>query len=351
MNSIVLTGGGTAGHVIPNLALLPELRKKFQKIYYIGSNGMEKELLKNYPSVTFFSIPTVKLKRGLYWENICIPWKLWQSIRYAKEVLQELQPAVIFSKGGYVALPVILAGSRLNIPCITHESDLTPGLANRIMARYCASVFTAFDSTAQQFGKKGKCTGNPIRALSYEKALAMQQFPFQGDRPIVLIFGGSMGAKSINELVWQNLNRLTELYDVIHITGKGNQSGKKDPHYFEMEFCQNMKIPYACSDVVVCRAGANTIFELLSLQKPAVLLPLSAKASRGDQLKNAQYCHQHDIASVIYEENLTMDALLFEIAYLLKNRETVMANMSGFVPDSPNRYICKNIVEIATGKI
>ena len=342
--SIVLTGGGTAGHVIPNIALLGELSKKFEKIYYIGSDGMEKNLLKNYPYVKFFSISCVKFRRGIYLNNLVIPFKLLKSIKEAYKILKNIQPDVIFSKGGYVALPVVIAGSKLKIPCITHESDITPGLANKIMSSYCKKVFTAFDATAKRFKNKAVCTGNPIRNLDCDKNEALKYSAFSKNLPIILFFGGSLGAKSINEFISSNYIELTKKFNIIHITGKNNKTDIINPNYRQTEFCNDMKIAYAAADVVVCRAGANTIFELMYLKKPSILIPL--ETGRGDQLKNAEYCKNNNIASVIKQENLTLEKIMFEIDYLLKNKEEIENNIAAFMPESPNAYICEKITEI-----
>lgn len=342
--SIVLTGGGTAGHIIPNIALLNELNTRFDKIYYIGSDGMEKRMMQNYPSVIFYSIPCVKFKRGFYPENLLIPSKLLRSIKEAKKILFRIKPDVIFSKGGYVALPVVIAGSKSDIPCITHESDITPGLANKIMSKYCTKVFTAFDATADKFHGKAICTGNPIRNLDYNREDALKKYGFSGVRPVILFFGGSLGAKTINDCIAENFKTFTEKYDIIHITGKNNKTDLINPHYVQEEFCSDMKIAYAACDVAVCRAGANSIFEILYLKKPAVLIPLPS--GRGDQIKNAEYCKRNNIASVIRQEILTAEKLIFEIEFLLKNRDKITENISAFSPSSPNTYICEKIMEV-----
>ena len=298
---ILLTGGGTAGHVMPNLALLPELKKTFSEICYAGSNGMEKDLVRSV--LPFFEIPAVKLRRGFRLENLAIPQKLFHAISESKKLLRREQPDVVFSKGGYVGLPLVIAAKKLGIPAVIHESDLSLGLANRIGAHYARWVCTTFPETARKL-KKGVCTGTPVRREleSGNKSRALSEYGFSGTKPVLLVTGGSQGAEFLNRLVRDNLDSLTETYDVLHLCGKGHLSGIRHSGYAEREFCNKMADAYAVADFVISRAGSNTVNEIVFLRKPALLVPLPKGASRGDQMENAAYFESRGLALVLYQE-------------------------------------------------
>ena len=305
MKKIILTGGGTAGHVTPNLALLPYLSRHFE-IHYIGSvGGMEKRLLSPYTNIIYHEIPCVKLVRSPTPKNLLIPFRLVKSVNAAKRLIAEIQPSVIFSKGGFVALPVCLAAGK--IPVILHESDLTPGLANRLAARKCTGFLTAFDA-----GIKGaKCVGAPLRREIYrgDKTKALCECGFTGLKPVLLVTGGSLGAKALNEAVLAALPALTTKFDVAHLTGRGNLSGTKTPGYFEKEFAGNMPDFFAAADAVLSRGGANTLFELAALGLPSLIVPLPKGNSRGDQIDNARYFESRGAMRVLSQEKLSPDAL------------------------------------------
>ena len=300
---VILTGGGTAGHIMPNLALLPDLKKSFSEIAYIGGDGMEKKIVP--PILPFFEIPVVKLTRSLTPKNLLIPVKLAQSVSAAKAVLRSEAPDVVFSKGGYVGLPVVIAARRLGIPAVVHESDMSLGLANRISARYASYVCTAFPGTARRLDN-GVYTGTPIRReLAHgSKQKAYAECGFAGAKPVLLVTGGSLGARFLNDLVRDNLEQLCQTFDVIHLCGKGNlDPAKKRSGYFQCEFCDHMQDFYAAADYVVSRAGANTINELAFLQKPALLIPLPKGNSRGDQIENAREFESRGLALMLEQKD------------------------------------------------
>ncbi|MDR0425767.1 MAG: UDP-N-acetylglucosamine--N-acetylmuramyl-(pentapeptide) pyrophosphoryl-undecaprenol N-acetylglucosamine transferase [Clostridiales bacterium] len=305
---IVLCGGGTAGHVMPNLALLPYLEKAFDEIHYIGSaDGLEADILKPYRNVGFHTISCTKLVRSLHPKNLLIPFRLQKSVGEAKRLLRELAPDVIFSKGGYVALPVCLAAK--GIPLVMHESDLGLGLANRLAYGRCDKLLTSF--LLDPMPAKAVHTGAPLRRELYfgRKDAVQKEFPFRDEKPLLLVTGGSQGAVSVNRAVYGALDDLLKKFNVIHLVGKKNIDGKTRPGYYQLGFTDRMADLLAAADFVVSRGGANTLFELVALKKPALVIPLGRAQSRGDQIHNAEYFRRRNCVNVLMSESLTPTAL------------------------------------------
>lgn len=328
MKKIVLTGGGTAGHCTPHLAILPHLKRKFDKIFYIGSEfGIEREII-NKENIPYFFIPTTKLKRSLTPKNLLIPITLLKGIIKAKKILKELSPSVVFSKGGYVALPVVIAAHQLKIPVIAHESDLTLGLANKLSAKYSKNVLTSFKETADNV-KNGKYVGPPIRSniFNVDKNKALSLFNFKANKPILLITGGSQGAKAINDAVINNIDFLTEKFNVIHIVGKGNLYKENPSGYYQTEYMHNIENAFSVADVCISRAGSNTLFELLALKKNCLIIPLPKGNSRGDQILNADYFYKKGVINVLYQENLTANSFKKAIIDTLDKTQTLQKNL------------------------
>lgn len=335
--TIVLTGGGTAGHIMPNIALLPKLKKQFDEIYYIASNGMEKEILKNY-DVKFIEIPTVKLVRKITLKNMLIPFILLSSIHKTKKILKKINPCVIFSKGGYVSVPVVFAGSKLKIPCITHESDFTLGLANKIMAKKCKYVCTSFKSTMTQV-ENGIFTGTAIREQIFKgaKNVIISRHNLDKNKKTILVIGGSLGASNLNNAVRKILPKLTE-YNIIHITGKGKiDTSIAYTNYHQLEFANDIENYFDCADLVITRGGSNSIFEILALKKPMLIIPLST--GRGDQILNAKDFEQNGFANVLFEENLTNITLLNKIKDTLKNSHKYIEKMNNQVINGTDKIV------------
>ncbi len=330
MKTIILTGGGTAGHVIPHFALLDLLKKQFDAVYYIGSTGGIEEKLVKEKGLPFYSISCVKLVRNSFTKNVSLPFKFIKSISDAKKLLKQLNPSVVFSKGGYVGLPVTIAASKLKIPVIVHESDLSIGLSNKIASKFAKHVLTSFEETATTL-KNGVHVGSPIRKELFEipKQSAICRFSFKSDKPVLLITGGSLGAKAINERVIDILPTLLKDFYVIHVVGKGNLSNFSHPDYKEIEFAE-MKYCYSACDFAISRAGSNTAFELLSLKKPTLFIPLPKGNSRGDQVDNANYFLSKNLAKVLPQENLTPKTLLSAVYNLVKDKDCLIANMNKF---------------------
>lgn len=329
MKKIIFTGGGTAGHIMPNIALIENLID--YKIYYIGSNGMEKDLITKLKNVEFIEIPTVKLKRSLSASNFLIPFKLINSINKSKKILKSIKPDLIFSKGGYVSLPVCLAGNSLNIPVITHESDLSLGLANKIIAQRAQYVCCSFKTTSDKLRKNGVFTGSPIRnkILHGNKSIIKDKYKLSPSKPTILIVGGSSGAQYINNFIWNHTNQLANNYNILHIVGKNNTN--KDinlENYHQIEFANDIENYFAIADIVISRAGSNTIFELLALAKLMILIPLpKSKYSRGDQVDNAKYFEENKLASIIEQDQLTYNQLIDTINQMINKKEPYITNM------------------------
>lgn len=344
MKKIVFTGGGTAGHIYPIVALLPYFKN--YDIHYIGTNGMEREIISKCKGVIYHEIPAVKLVRKLTLKNLLIPFKLLSSIKKTKKVLREISPNVIFSKGGYVAVPVVLAGRRLGIPVVSHESDLSMGLANKIILKKCNAMCTTFLETTKV---RPKCihTGQPIRQDILDGIACNIKNKFTNNNPVLLIIGGSLGARFINQKITENIDRLLQDFNVIHITGRGNLSEIERENYIQIEFAERIADYYACADIVVSRAGSGVINELLYLRKPMLLIPLSKKCSRGDQIENANLFKKLKYAEVIEEEQWTNQLFFNKLNYLVKNKENIKQIMRQSAPNNANEKIVEIIEKYA----
>lgn len=344
MKTIVLTGGGTAGHIMPNVALIGTLKKHFDKIYYIGTNGMEKEIITKQ-GIPFYEITATKFVRKLSLKTLKIPFELLKSIKQAKKLLKELKPDVIFSKGGYVSMPVAIAGKKLHIPVVSHESDLSMGLANKIILKYANKVCTSFSATTS-LSKKCVFTGSPIRKeiFSGNKNNVINKFDYDPQKQTILFIGGSLGATAINDAVYVALPKLCEKYNVLHIAGKNI---KKHTHsgYFQVEFANNVQDFFNACDVCITRSGANTIFELAAIQKPMLLIPLPKGNSRGDQVENANYFKSKNLANVLFQENLNSQNLINEIEKTLRQEKVLKTNMQKLNLKNANNKIVDIILK------
>lgn len=319
MKRIVLTGGGTAGHVTPNIALLPKLREEGYEIHYIGSyDGIERKLIEEF-DVPYYGISSGKLRRYFDPKNFSDPFKVIKGYREASSLLKKLKPDIVFSKGGFVSVPVVLAAKRRHIPAIIHESDMTPGLANKISIPCASKVCANFPETIKALPEgKAVLTGTPIRQelFSGNKAAGLAFCGFDDKKPVLLIIGGSLGAAAINDTIRQILPQLLKKFQIIHLCGKGKiDEGKEGiKGYVQFEYIKKeLSDLMAAADVVISRAGANAICELLALKKPAVLVPLSAAASRGDQILNAESFQRQGYSYVLKEEAMTDDSLYHAI--------------------------------------
>nr|WP_317283237.1 undecaprenyldiphospho-muramoylpentapeptide beta-N-acetylglucosaminyltransferase [uncultured Sellimonas sp.] len=333
MKRIILTGGGTAGHVTPNIALLPRLKELQYDIHYIGSyNGIEKDLIEPF-HIPYHGISSGKLRRYFSIKNFTDPFRVLKGFREANKLMKTLKPDVIFSKGGFVSVPVVMAGKRNHIPVIIHESDMTPGLANKLSMSSASKICCNFPETLKHLPEeKAVLTGSPIRRelLSGNKEAAKKFCGFTSDKPVILIIGGSLGAAAVNQAVREILPSLLKDFQIIHLCGKGklDESLTGTEGYAQFEYIQKeLKDLFALADIVISRAGANAICELLALHKPNILIPLSASASRGDQILNARSFERQGFSMVLEEEEITNEKLLSRIHHLYENRDTYIAAM------------------------
>ena len=341
MKTIVLTGGGTAGHVTPHFAILKDLEKHFDNIYYIGSEfGIEKELVKN-KGLKYYSFNPVKLVRSFTFKNALLPFKFIKSVNDASKILKELKPNVVFSKGGYVALPVVIASHKLNIPVITHESDLSLGLSNKIASRFTINVLTTFKKTATSV-KNGLYVGAPVREelFNKNKEQCYKNFGFFNNLPVLLIIGGSSGAKSLNELFYKAFNQIVKKFNVIHIVGKGNKNNLSHPNYRQIEYA-DMAYVYPIVDVCVSRAGSNTAFELFALKIPTLFMPLPKGNSRGDQIENANYFNELKIASILFMEDASPNTFIKKVMDVYENSNYYIQNIKKQNIEVGNKNIAK----------
>ena len=325
---IVLTGGGTAGHVTPNIALMPHLEEAGYEISYIGSyDGIEKKLISDF-NIPYYGIATGKFRRYLDIKNLTDPFRVIKGYGEARKALKQIKPDVVFSKGGFVSVPVVRAAASLHIPCIIHESDMTPGLANKMCIPAARKVCCNFPETLKQLPEnKAVLTGSPIRAelAQGNKVAGLNMCGFSANTPVIMVIGGSLGAANVNKAIRAALPSLLTDFQVVHLCGKDkidnlllNTSGYKQFEYVKAE----LKDLFAMADLVISRAGANAICELLALKKPNILIPLPASSSRGDQLLNARSFESQGFSIVIHEDDLTTDLLVDKVHELYFSRQT-----------------------------
>ena len=326
MKKIILTGGGTAGHVTPNLALIPALRAEGWEIHYIGTeNGIERRLIEAVDGVTYHVVKSGKLRRYFDLKNFTDPFRVIAGSFQSAALVRKIRPDIVFSKGGFVSVPVVYGAFLSGVPVLLHESDMTPGLANRISAPFARALCCTFPEAAATAGKKGRVTGTPLRSelFSGDRETGSKLFSLDNSRPVLMVVGGSSGAQAINKALRAALGTLTECFQVLHLCGKGNLDPELEgtPHYHQYEYLDaEMSHAYACADVLISRAGSNTLCEILALRKPALLIPYPKEASRGDQILNARSFEQRGLARVLMQEDMTPETLAGSIIDTYKNR-------------------------------
>lgn len=330
--TILLTGGGTAGHVTPNLALLPQLRAEGWNVHYVGTaDGIERALVEAAGGITYHAISSGKFRRYFSLKNFTDPFRVVKGIFQSKRIIKEIKPSVVFSKGGFVSVPVVIA-ARNKAPVVIHESDYTPGLANRIAIRYADKVCVTFEDTLKHVRGKGVHTGTPVRAALYsgDAKRGLELAGFDGSKPVLLIMGGSQGAQAVNDVVRGCIDRIVPFFDVIHLCGKGKLApeitvkGYKQFEYLSAE----LPDAFAAATIILSRAGANAVFEFLALCKPALLVPLPLSASRGDQIQNAAYFERRGYAMVLEQEKLDSETLIQALDTLYESRVKYIQAMS-----------------------
>jgi UDP-N-acetylglucosamine--N-acetylmuramyl-(pentapeptide) pyrophosphoryl-undecaprenol N-acetylglucosamine transferase len=351
-----MTGGGTAGHVTPNLALVPELLKENFDIKYIGSkDGIEKDIIKK-ANIEYFGISSGKLRRYFDLKNFSDPFKVLKGMLEAYKIIAKEKPDVVFSKGGFVTVPVVIAASIKKIPVVTHESDMTPGLANKLAAPFCDKLCVTFPESLKYIkDNKGVYTGTPIRKELFDgsRLKGKKVCGFTDDKPVLFIIGGSLGSRAINEAIRSSLDELLKKYNIIHICGKGNLEPKYEElkGYVQFEYVSE-ELPdlMNAADFIISRAGANTIWEVLALKKPNILVPLSAKVSRGDQVLNADSFKQNGYSLVIQDEELTKEKLIEQLDLLAKDKNKFIKNMRESHGKNGVSNIVAVILEAVKGK-
>ena len=349
---IVLTGGGTAGHVTPHQAILPHLMEKGYEVHYIGTkNGIERQMMGNLPGVQYHAVQSGKLRRYFDWKNFTDPFRVIGGAFQSARLIGKIKPDVCFSKGGFVAVPVVVGAWLHRVPVLCHESDLTPGLANKISARFARKVATTFPECAAALGKKGVCTGTPLRPELFsgkrEEGLAL--CGFDGKKPVLMMMGGSLGAQKVNEALRKALPNLLEKLDVVHITGKGNldESLLTLPGYKQFEFIsEELPAIFACADYVLSRAGSNALCEFQALKKPMLLVPYPKGASRGDQILNAESFRKRGLCHVLDQAEMTPETLTAALEKLMAEKDTLIRNLEEAPPADGTEKILEFIAEI-----
>lgn len=335
MKKIILTGGGTAGHVTANIALMPALKEASYEIKYIGSiNGIERKMIEKI-GIEYFPISSGKLRRYFDVKNLSDPFRVIKGFNEAHAILKKEKPDIIFSKGGYVSVPVVLAAHFLHIPAVIHESDMTPGLANKIALHGATICCCNFPETIKMLPDgKAVLTGTPIRQAlftgSKEKGYEFAGFDKEEKKPVLMIIGGSLGAQAVNELVREALDEILPKFNVIHLCGKGklDESLKDKKGYSQFEFVDK-ELPdvFAAADIVISRAGANAIMELLALKKPNIIIPLPLSASRGDQILNAKSFEKQGFSKLLLQEDATKESLISSLDEVYENKDKYIKAM------------------------
>lgn len=337
MKRIVLTGGGTAGHVSPNQALIPLLLAEGWEIHYIGTkNGIERTLIEPTEGVTYHAVSSGKLRRYFDLKNFTDPFRVIAGAFQSFSIIRKLKPAVVFSKGGFVSVPVVVGAALCGVPVVMHESDITPGLANKLCKPFAKAVCTTFPECARLLGDKGIETGTPLRAQIFsgtrERGLALSGF--SGERPVLMMIGGSLGAQTVNAVLREALPELTKRFDVLHVCGKGNIAPELEgmPGYRQFEYLTD-ELPdaFACADILLSRSGSNSLSEILALHKPALLIPYHS--GRGDQVLNANSLKARGLAHVMLQSELTAQSLPPALDALWEDRELLVQRMSA-LPDA-----------------
>ena len=349
---IVLTGGGTLGHVTPHLALIPHLRKAGYDIHYIGTEkGMEAEKMASVPGVTYHAVKSGKLRRYFSWQNFTDPFRVIAGAFQSAHIIGRLKPDIVFSKGGFVAVPVVFGAWVHHVPVVCHESDLTPGLANKLCKPFAKRIATTFPECAKALGSKAEMTGTPLRPelFSGSRAKGLSLLHFDGAKPVLLMMGGSSGAQSVNKALRGALPRLSKTFDVAHICGRGNldESLCGVPGYTQVEFLDtDLPDVLAATDLVLSRAGSNALCEFQALDKPMLLVPYPKGASRGDQILNAQSYEKRGLCRVLLQENMTPDTLAQALEDTWRDREQLAAAVKAAPPADGTRRVLELIEEV-----
>lgn len=352
MKKIVLTGGGTLGHVTPHLALIPHLKEMGYDIHYVGTEkGMEAAKIQSVPGVTYHAVKSGKLRRYFSWQNFIDPFKVLAGAVQSAALMGKIKPDVVFSKGGFVAVPVVFGAWLNGIPVVCHESDLTPGLANKLCKPFARRFATTFPECAKALGDKAEMTGTPLRPelFSGSRAKGLSLFGFDGSKPVLLMMGGSSGAQAVNKALRDALPQLAGKFDVAHICGKGNIDAALEgtPGYTQVEFLDaDLPDALAACDLVLSRAGANALCEFQALGRPLLLVPYPKGASRGDQILNAQSYEKRGLCRVLLQENMTADTLVAALEKTWADREALTKAVKAAPPADGTKRVLEMIEEV-----
>ena len=352
MKKIVLTGGGTLGHVTPHLALIPHLREAGYEIHYVGTEqGMEADKMRSVPGIQYHAVRSGKLRRYFSWQNFIDPFRVIVGMFQSARLMGKIRPDVVFSKGGFVAVPVVFGAWLHRIPVLCHESDLTPGLANKLCRPFARRFATTFPECAEALGPKAETTGTPLRPELFQgsREAGLERFGLSGTRPILMMMGGSSGAQSVNRALREALPALTADFDVLHICGKGNldESLNDVPGYRQVEFLDaDLPDAMACADLILSRAGSNALCEFQHLGRPMLLIPYPKGASRGDQILNARSLEKRGLCRVLLQEDMTPDTLSKAIVATWADREALTAALKAAPPADGTRRVLEMIEEI-----
>lgn len=348
MKKLLLTGGGTAGHVTPNMAIIPKLKEKYE-LYYIGSyNGIERELIGG-TGIKYKAISTGKLRRYFSLENFLDFFRVFRGIVQSYIYIKKIKPQLLFSKGGFVAVPAVLAAKLCNVPIVCHESDLSPGIATRISAKFAKKICCTFEECAKLFGSRGVHSGTPLRESLFTGSAQRAKEKYKlDDKPVILIMGGSQGALAVNNAIHSIIDEITKKYNVIHLCGEGkvnNDLLNKDS-YIQIEYLKDeLADVLSLADIIISRAGSNSIEELHSLQKPMLLIPLPmTSVSRGDQIQNAKSYAEKGFAHLLMQEDMNEENLLKAIDKLYSERNKLIDNMNQN-PAKQGRDIVINLID------
>ncbi|MDW8798831.1 undecaprenyldiphospho-muramoylpentapeptide beta-N-acetylglucosaminyltransferase [Staphylococcus pseudoxylosus] len=355
MTKIAFTGGGTVGHVSVNLSLIPTALEEGYETFYIGSkNGIEREMIESQlPSIKYHSISSGKLRRYISWDNIKDVFKVLKGILDARSVLKKEKPDLLFSKGGFVSVPVVIAAKSLKIPTIIHESDLTPGLANKISLKFAKKIYTTFEDTLQFLPKeKADFVGATVREdlKTGDKKRGYQLTEFNDNKKVLLVMGGSLGSKKLNSIIRENLDALQTSYQIIHLTGKGliDEQYTKQKDYIQFDFVKDdLTDLLAITDTVISRAGSNAIYEFLALRIPMLLIPLGLDQSRGDQIDNAKNFEAKGFGKTIPEDVLTEQKLIDQLNDIETNRDTIINQMQTYKESFTRQDLFRKIIKDA----
>ncbi len=346
MKKIVLTGGGTLGHVTPHLALIPHLKEKGYEIHYVGTeNGMEAGKMKDVEGIVYHAVKSGKLRRYFSWQNFTDPFRVIAGAFQSAHLMGKIKPDVVFSKGGFVAVPVVFGAWLRRIPVLCHESDLTPGLANKLCKPFAKKFATTFPECAEALGKKAEMTGTPLRPELFRgsREKGLEDAGFDGKKPVLMMMGGSSGAQRVNACLREALDELTKDFDVLHVCGKGNLDASLDglKGYTQVEFLDaDLPDAMACTDLVLSRAGANALCEFQALGRPMLLIPYPKGASRGDQILNAKSLQKRGLCHVLMQENMTRETLVQAVRETWADKEKLTEALRNAPPaDGTNRVL------------